>query len=70
MGTALVESGFGRETPFSVERGLSSKVFPYLTITSMAAAAGDKNDGKDDKPNPVVVEELAEAVVVHREPPK
>ena len=26
VGTALVESGFGRETPFSVERGLSSKV--------------------------------------------
>ena len=46
------------------------KVSPYPLITSMAAAAGDKNDGKDDKPNPVVVEELAEAVVVHREPPK
>ena len=27
VGTALVESGFGRETPFSAERGLSSKVF-------------------------------------------
>ena len=31
VGTALVESGFGRETPFSVERGLSSKVFPSLS---------------------------------------
>ena len=36
----------------------------------MAAAAGDKNDGKDNEPNPVVVKELAEAVVVHSEPPK
>ena len=26
VGTALVESGFGREPPFSAERGLSSKV--------------------------------------------
>ena len=35
VGTALVESGFGRETPFSVERGLPPKVFfstnPILT---------------------------------------
>ena len=59
-----------KEAPPLPRSSLSPKVFPYLTITSMAAAAGDKNDGKDDKPNPVVVEELAEAVVVHREPPK
>ena len=32
VGTALVESGFGRETPFSAERGLSSKVFPLAQI--------------------------------------
>ena len=32
VGTALVESGFGRETPFSAERGLSSKVFPLSQI--------------------------------------
>ena len=73
VGTALVESGFGRETPFSAERGLSSKVFPlpkgYLK-SSMAAAAGEENDGKDNEPNPVVVKQLAEAVVVHNEPPK
>ena len=49
------------------------KVFPlpkgYLK-SSMAAAAGEENDGKDDEPDPVVVKQLAEAVVVHSEPPR
>jgi hypothetical protein len=35
----------------------------------MAAAAGKKNDGEDDEPYPVVVKQLAEAVVVHSSPP-
>ena len=39
VGTALVESGFGRETPFSAERGLSSKVFHPLPRSSPSIKA-------------------------------
>ena len=35
----------------------------------VAAAAGDQDDGQDDEPYPVVIEQLAEAIVVHKNPP-
>jgi hypothetical protein len=38
-------------------------------LGSVAAAAGEQNDGKDDEPYPVVIEQLAEAVVIHDIPP-
>ena len=37
---------------------------------SVAAAAGEENDGKNDQPYPVVIKQLAQAVVVHGIPPR
>ena len=34
-----------------------------------AAAAGEEDDSKDDQPYPVIIKELAQAVVVHGVPP-
>lgn len=33
------------------------------------AAAGEEDDSKDDQPYPVIIKELAQAVVVHGVPP-
>ena len=40
-----------------------------MLLGSVTAAAGEQNDGKDDEPYPVVVKQLAEAVVIHGVPP-
>jgi hypothetical protein len=37
---------------------------------AVVAAAGEENDGENDQPYPVVVKQLAQAVVVHGIPPK
>jgi len=37
--------------------------------SASAAAAGEENDGKDNQPYPVIVKQLAQAVVVHGVPP-
>ena len=37
---------------------------------AVTAAAGEENDGKNDQPYPVVVKQLAQAVVVHGIPPR
>ena len=34
-------------------------------LTAAGRAAAEKDDGDDDEPNPVVVKEIAEAVVIH-----
>ena len=48
VGTALVESGFGRETPFSVERGLSPKVFllqKFFSISTLPERPRHRGSG-------------------------
>lgn len=49
---------------------LAERTAPRHHVRSVAAAAGEQNDGKDDEPYPVVVKQLAEAVVIHGVPPK
>ena len=39
---------------------------PFLGDGFSVAAAGEEDDGKDDEPDPVVVEQIAEAVIHNR----
>ena len=38
---------------------------PSPLFSGLVAAAGDKNDRNDDKPDPVIVKQVAKAVAVH-----
>jgi hypothetical protein len=43
---------------------------PVSYLSAVAAAAKYDNDGKDNDPGAVIIEDVAEAVVIHMFPPK
>ena len=44
-------------------RGFGLVASAATVAYSVAAAAGEENDGKNDQPYPVVIEQIAEAVI-------
>ena len=48
-----------------IKKGKAVIGFPQAFF-DLVAATGDEDDGDDDEPDPVVVEQIAQTVVIHK----
>ena len=65
-----LDSSLGSWGRIRAPRGVITLVASATAAVGVAAsAAGEENDGENDQPYPVVVKQLAQAVVVHGIPP-